>query len=117
MQNMRERQPFRNISKIKLFPEATMNMLFYFYSEFLQKIPATDWDADFEGVNLHVTSLTLSLCCGSLTLSRQRLISYRNQSIDLQSKSMDWFLYDIGLRRKRLKYFIPALINAEQLLL
>ena len=28
---------------------------------------------------------------------------YRNQSIDLQSKSMDWFLYDNGLRRERVK--------------
>ena len=36
-----------------------------------------------------------------LTLSRRRPISYRNQSIDLRSKSMDWFLYDIGLRRER----------------
>ena len=27
----------------------------------------------------------------------------RNQSIDLRSKSMDWFLYDIGLRRERVK--------------
>ena len=33
-----------------------------------------------------------------LTLSWRRPISYRNQSIDLWSKSMDWFLYDIGLR-------------------
>ena len=37
-------------------------------------------------------------------LSRRRPISYRNQSIDLQSKSMDWFLFDIGLRRERVKY-------------
>ena len=29
-----------------------------------------------------------------LTLSRWRAPSYRNQSNDLQSKSMDWFLYD-----------------------
>ena len=27
--------------------------------------------------------------------------SYRNQSIDLQSKSMDWFLYDNGLRHEK----------------
>ena len=40
---------------------------------------------------------------GYLTLSRRRPISYRNQSIDLQSKSIDWFLYDIGLRRERVK--------------
>ena len=31
------------------------------------------------------------------------MISYRNQSIDLQSKSMDWFLYDIGLLHERVK--------------
>ena len=31
------------------------------------------------------------------------LISYRNQSIDLLCKSMDWFLYDIGLRHERVK--------------
>ena len=38
-----------------------------------------------------------------LTLSRRRSLSYRNQSTDLPSKSMDWFLYDNGLRQKRLK--------------
>ena len=35
------------------------------------------------------------------SLSRRRPLSYRNQSIDLQSKSMDWFLYDNGLRHER----------------
>ena len=39
----------------------------------------------------------------SLTLSRRRPLSYRNQSIDLRSKSMDWFLYDNGLHLKRVK--------------
>ena len=29
--------------------------------------------------------------------------TYRNQSTDLQSKSMDWFLYDIGLCHERVK--------------
>ena len=38
-----------------------------------------------------------------LTLSRRRPLSYRNQSIDLQSKSIDWFLYDNGLRLERVK--------------
>ena len=38
-----------------------------------------------------------------LTLSWRRPISYRNQSIDLR-KSMDWFLYDIGLRHERVKF-------------
>ena len=38
-----------------------------------------------------------------LTLSGRGPLSYRNQSIDLQSKSMDWFLYDNGLRLERVK--------------
>ena len=38
-----------------------------------------------------------------LTLSWRRLLSYRNQSIDLLRKSMDWFLYDNGLRHERVK--------------
>ena len=33
-------------------------------------------------------------------------LSYRNQSIDLQSKSMDWFLYDTGLCHERFKNFV-----------
>ena len=39
----------------------------------------------------------------SLTLSWRRPISYKNQSTDLLRKSMDWFLYDIGLRHERVK--------------
>ena len=34
-------------------------------------------------------------------LSGRRPMSYRNQSIDLQSKSIDWFLYDKDLRLER----------------
>ena len=40
-----------------------------------------------------------------LTLSWWRLLSYRNQSIDLQSKSIDRFLYDNGLRHEKVKSF------------
>ena len=39
----------------------------------------------------------------TLTLSWRRPLSYRNQSIDLRSKSMDRFLYDNGLRHERVK--------------
>ena len=38
-----------------------------------------------------------------LTLSRRRPLSYRNQSIDLPSKSMDWFHYGNGLCLERIK--------------
>ena len=46
-----------------------------------------------------------------LTLSWRRSLSYRNQSIDLQSKSMDWFLYDHGLRHESVKSFQTAAIT------
>ena len=36
-----------------------------------------------------------------LTHSWQRSLSYRNQYIDLQSKLMDWFIYDRDLRDER----------------
>ena len=41
--------------------------------------------------------------CKHLTLSWWRPLSYRNQSIDLQSNSMEWFLYNNGLRHERVK--------------
>ena len=41
--------------------------------------------------------------CPILTLSWRGPLLYRNQSIDLQSKSMDGFLYDNDLRHERVK--------------
>ena len=38
-----------------------------------------------------------------LTLSWRRPLSYRNQSIDLQTQSINWFLHDNGLRHERVK--------------
>ena len=38
-----------------------------------------------------------------LTLSWRGPLSYRNQFIDLLSKSMDWFLYDNSPRHERVK--------------
>ena len=38
-----------------------------------------------------------------LTRSWRRPLSYKNQSIDLLCKSMDWFLYDNSLRHERVK--------------
>ena len=37
------------------------------------------------------------LLLDELTLSWRRFLSYRDQSIDLRGKSMDWFLYDKDL--------------------
>ena len=36
-------------------------------------------------------------------------LSYRNQSIDLQSKSMDWFLFDRDLHHERVKKHIESM--------
>ena len=41
-----------------------------------------------------------------LTLSWRGPLPYRSQSIDLQSKSMDWFLYNNGLSHERVKLFL-----------
>ena len=38
-------------------------------------------------------------------------LSYRNQSIDLQSKSIDLFLYDNGLRHERVKGTLPMVFS------
>ena len=47
----------------------------------------------------------LQNCLNCLTLSWRRPLSQRNQSINLRSKSMNWFLYDSGLRHERVKMF------------
>ena len=39
----------------------------------------------------------------ALSLSWRRFLPYRNQTIDLLCKSIDWFLYDIGFRHERVK--------------
>ena len=41
-----------------------------------------------------------------LTLSWRRPFSYRKQSIYLFRKSMDWFLYDNGVRHEKVKCFL-----------
>ena len=39
----------------------------------------------------------------------RRPLSYRNQSIDLLCKSMDWFLYDNGLRLRITQIYLHGL--------
>ena len=56
--------------------------------------------------NMHILDV-LKLCTWCrLILSWRRQLPYRNQSIDLLCKSMDWFLYDNGLRHERVKYVL-----------
>ena len=39
------------------------------------------------------------------------LLSYRKQSTDLKSKSMDWFLYGRGLHHERVKAIVPIILK------
>ena len=53
-------------------------------------------------------NLTVRFACSKrpiwqLTLSWRRPLSYKNQSIYLLSKSINWFLYYTGLRHERVK--------------
>ena len=56
--------------------------------------------------------LVFQLWLIELTLSWRRPLSCRNKSIYLLCKSMDWFLYDNGLRHERVK---QDLRNLEKL--
>ena len=53
-------------------------------------------------------SVALNACLPvfKLTLSWRKFLSYRNQSTDLQNKSMDFFLYDRDLRHEKGKQCI-----------
>ena len=74
-----------------------------------------NWFYFFTGFpNLLFSQSLRALCItrfevNSLTLSWRRPL-YRNQSIDLLCKSMDWFLYDNGLRHERVNLFVPLFI-------
>ena len=46
-----------------------------------------------------------------LNLSWRRSLLYRNQSIVLQNKWMDWFLYDKNLRHERVNALLLACIH------
>ena len=50
-----------------------------------------------------------------VTLSWRRPLLYRNQSIDLPSKSLDWFLHDNNLRHERVKYENISMTKTSQL--
>ena len=58
--------------------------------------------ADSSGASIFLWILCIFLLSSDLTLSWQRPLSYRNQSIDY------WFLYDNGLRHERVKNLILA---------
>ena len=53
-----------------------------------------------------------------LTLSWRVPLSYRNKSIDLLCKSMDWFLYDNSPRHERVNWYPrvkPQVVKSNQI--
>ena len=68
--------------------------------------------------NLHLLILNFNIVLLLITtLSWSRPLSYRNQSIDLLDKSMDWFLYDNDLRHERVNFFVLVAWLAHSLLI
>ena len=51
-----------------------------------------------------------------LALSWRRPLSYRNQSINLLSKSMEWFLYDNGFRHERVNWLSTLMYLLKMIL-
>ena len=53
----------------------------------------------------------------TLTISGRRSLLYRNQSIDLQNKYMDWFLYvrDTIMKDLKQKQILTSLIDVTNL--
>ena len=74
--------------------------IYKLFSAFFRKIFCRGWA--IKGMSYYNDMWSKSEMKLRLTLSWRRLLSYRNQSTDLRSKSMDWFLYDNGLRHERI---------------
>ena len=57
-----------------------------------------------------ILPLLSKICLTSifLTLSWRRFLSYRNQFTHLQTKSIEWFLYDNNLRHERVKGILKS---------
>ena len=77
----------RTIIKLKLNLKKSYNIC-YFNNRTQEKLPY---------IQMYIYAL------GCLTLSWRRPLSYRNHSIDLLCKSMQWFLYDNAPLHERVK--------------
>ena len=102
-------EPFTNSFKTKLFTTETSHMT----SFYIMAIKVLKRPFSFK----RLQSFTQNKKCEkknqtnrelTLTLSRRRSQSYRNQSTDLLCKSMDWFLYDTNLHHERVKTFLKT---------
>ena len=76
----------------------------YYLKHFFTRL-YRNWRSQYKhsNVKISVTEYEKNTWKTYLTFSWRRPLSYRNQSIDLRSKSMDWFLFNNGLRQERVK--------------
>ena len=84
-----------------------MQILCY-YGNIMNMFQQKSLKLQFEKINSKKEEI-IRIYSDSLTLSWRRPLSYRNQSIDLRSKSMDWFLCDNSLHHERVQGFSEQL--------
>ena len=84
------------VIKVNLFLILLTTLIDAFHETGLFLYPLKTWFS-----NVLIWSRDRTVACNELSLSWRRPLSYRKKSIDLRSKSMNWFLYDIGLRHER----------------
>ena len=94
---------FQNWSWKGLFQNEVVLSKREYFQTILSALMNTNFIEIINGISLISVLLKLLKL---LTLSWRWSQSYRNQPIDLQSKSMDWFLYDRGLRHERVDIVI-----------
>ena len=94
------------LSSLQIMPCFSTSLTFQNWPKICKVLNQIIWKSDSKVYYprkflYHVTSAVKFSYCFFLTLSWRRSLSYRNQSFDSRSKSMDWFLYDNGLRHER----------------
>ena len=98
------------MSCYRLLPQ--FNVLVYIEDQLILTLNSNSYKAPlalFEDYQYWIKSLE------HLTFSWRRSLSYRNQSIDLLCKSMEWFLYDRYLRHERVKQPFSSKISKKYL--
>ena len=93
------------IKKICKLHHRTIKVVYNEYDKSYEKLLEMNKSASIHQRHLQCLAMEVYKSLMHLTPSWWRLLSYRNHSIDLRSKSMDRFLYDNDLRHERVKTY------------
>ena len=80
----------------------------WFFKQNVSHLYSINWSNFINWLSLFFEIWSICALQLLLTLSWQRPLSYRNQTIHLLPKSVDWFLYDNGLRHERVKQVMTS---------